>query len=68
MAEPECPNAEQLLACATAAIGDAARAARWLDTQLPVLQGRTPRETARTWEGWRLVRQVLVRIEYGDCS
>ena len=68
MNEPECPSVEHLLAHATAAIGDATLAALWLDTQLPVLLGRTPRETARTPEGWRLVREVLGQIEHGIYS
>lgn len=68
MNDDECPIYEPLLAVVTAAIGDATRAALWLETPLRIFLGRTPRDTATTEEGWRLVRQVLVRIEYGVYS
>ena len=42
------------------------RAREWLETALPALDGRRPIDLCDTFEGRRLVRDTIRRIEYGE--
>ena len=41
-------------------------ARQWLETDLPALGGRRPIDLCDTFEGRRLVREAIRRIEYGE--
>jgi putative toxin-antitoxin system antitoxin component (TIGR02293 family) len=43
-----------------------APAREWLETALPALDGRRPIDLCDTFEGRRLVRDAIRRIEYGE--
>ena len=45
-----------------------APAREWLETALPALGGQRPIDLCDTFEGRRLVRDAIRRIEYGEFS
>ena len=53
-------------AAAAAAFGDLDRAQDWLDTALPALGGDRPIDICDTFEGRRLVREIIRKVEYGE--
>ena len=53
-------------ATAAAAFGDLDRAQDWLDTALPALGGDRPIDICDTFEGRRLVREIIRKVEYGE--
>lgn len=56
---------DRVVASAEEAIGDGARAARWLRKPSRALQGRRPLDLLASDVGARLVEQELGRIEHG---
>lgn len=48
--------------------GDGDKALRWLNTPIPALSGEKPLTLFDTFEGRRLVREVLRKVEYGEFS
>jgi putative toxin-antitoxin system antitoxin component (TIGR02293 family) len=48
--------------------GDGDKALRWLNTSIPALSGEKPLDLFDTFEGRRLVREVLRKVEYGEFS
>lgn len=53
-------------AAAAAAFGGLERAQDWLDTALPALGGDRPIDLCDTFEGRRLVREIIRTVEYGE--
>ena len=53
-------------AAAAAAFGGLERAQDWLDTALPALGGDRPIDLCDTFEGRRLVREIIRKVEYGE--
>ena len=51
---------------AAAAFGGLERARDWLGTALPALEGDRPIDLCDTFEGRRLVREIIRKIEYGE--
>ena len=51
---------------ATSAFGNRGRASEWLDAALPALGGQRPVDLCDTFEGRRLVRDAIRRIEHGE--
>ena len=51
---------------AAAAFGGLERAQDWLDTALPALGGDRPIDLCDTFEGRRLVREIIRKVEYGE--
>ena len=56
----------RVFATAAAAFGGLERAQSWLDTGLPALGGDRPIDLCDTFEGRRLVREILRKVEYGE--
>ena len=56
----------RLFTAAAAAFGGLGRAQAWLDTALPALGGDRPIDLCDTFEGRRLVREIIRRVEYGE--
>ena len=56
----------RIFAAAAAAFGGLKRAQDWLGTALPALGGDRPIDLCDTFEGRRLVREIIRKIEYGE--
>ena len=56
----------RIFAAAAAAFGGLERAQDWLGTALPALGGDRPIDLCDTFEGRRLVREIIRKIEYGE--
>lgn len=56
----------RLFAAAAAAFGGLERAQDWLGTGLPALGGDRPIDLCDTFEGRRLVREIIRKVEYGE--
>ena len=56
----------RLFASAAAAFGGLERAQDWLGTALPALGGDRPIDLCDTFEGRRLVREIVRKVEYGE--
>ena len=56
----------RLFAAAAAAFGGLERAQIWIDTALPALGGDRPIDLCDTFEGRRLVQEIIRKVEYGE--
>ena len=56
----------RIFAAAAAAFGGLERAQDWLGTALPALGGDRPIDLCDTFEGRRLVREIIRKVEYGE--
>ena len=56
----------RLFTAAAAAFGGLDRAQDWLGTALPALGGDRPIDLCDTFEGRRLVREIILKVEYGE--
>ena len=56
----------RVFAAAAAAFDGLERAQDWLGTALPALGGDCPIDLCDTFEGRRLVREIIRRVEYGE--
>ena len=56
----------RLFAAAADAFGGLDRAQDWLGTALPALGGDRPIDLCDTFEGRRLVREIIRKVEYGE--
>ena len=56
----------RIFAAAAAAFGGLERTQDWLGTALPALEGDRPIDLCDTFEGRRLVREIIRKIEYGE--
>ena len=56
----------RIFAVAAAAFGSLERAQDWLGAELPVLGGDRPIDLCDTFEGRRLVREIIRKVEYGE--
>ena len=56
----------RLVAATAAAFGGPERAQDWLGTALPALAGDRPIDLCDTFEGRRLVREIIRKVEYGE--
>ena len=59
-------DALRIFAAAAAAFGGLERAQDWLVTALPALGGDRPIDLCDTFEGRRLVREIVRKVEYGE--
>ena len=56
----------RIFAAAAAAFGGLERAQDWLGTALPALGGDRPIDLCDTFEGRRLVQEIIRKVEYGE--
>ena len=53
---------------ATLVVGDVDKAEKWLNSPLPVLNGRTPLSVLKDESGYKQIEVILFKIETGDFS